>query len=234
MKSYLRRLWLNARARNTQNILSLLEPDPAARLLDLGCDDGALTLRFAERIGTTDVHGADFLPDALAKAKQRGVKAKKVDLNGKLPWPRNTFDIVTSNQVIEHLLETDTFVSEIHRVLKPGGYAVVSTENLAAWHNVFALSLGLPAFSQHVSSKKDVGNPISLVSEQDLKPGWSHVKIFTLTGLSALFELYGLAVEGRKGAGFYPWPPPLATLFSRLSPKHASFIAVKGRKGKRR
>ena len=230
MKAYLRWLWLHARARNTQNILSLLEPDPQARLLDLGCDDGVLTMRFAKRIGTKDVHGADFLPDALRKAKRNGVKAKKADLNGKLPFPSHSFDVVTSNQVIEHLLETDTFVEEIYRVLKPGGYAVVSTENLAAWHNVFALSLGLPAFSQHVSSRKDVGNPISLVSEQDLKPGWSHVKIFTLSGLSALFGLHRFSVTAKRGAGYYPWPPLLANLFSRLSPGHSAFIAAKVRK----
>lgn len=230
MKRYLGRLWRHARSRNIDDILDMLEPDPDARLLDLGCDVGALTMRYAKRIGTSHVTGADFLPGALAKARKRGVDTKKVDLNGKLPFRSNSFDVVTTNQVIEHLLETDIFVEEIHRVLKPGGYAIISTENLASWHNIFALTLGLPAFSQHISSRKDVGNPMSLVSEQDLKPGWSHVKIFTLTGLSALCELHHLAIVDQRGAGFYPWPPLLANLWARLSPRHSAFIAVKGRK----
>lgn len=231
MKTYLRWLWRHARGQNTNDILSLLEPNPRARLLDLGCDDGTLTLRYAERIGTDRIYGADFIPAALVKARKRSVKAKRADLNRKLPFPSNSFDVVTSNQVIEHLLETDIFVEEIYRVLKPGGYAVISTENLASWHNIFALVLGLPAFSQHNSCRKDVGNPISLVSGSDLKPGWSHVKIFTLTGLTALFRLHRFTVTDRRGAGYYPWPPPLSILLSRLSPRHSAFIAVKGRKG---
>lgn len=231
MKKYLRWLWLHAREHNIKQILALLEPNPDATLLDLGCDDGELTLRYAKRLGTKRIYGADFIPAALAQAKRRGVKTIKADLNRKLPFPSRSFDVVTTNQVIEHLLETDSFVSEIYRVLKPGGYAIISTENLASWHNVFALVLGLPAFSQHISSKHDVGNPMSLVSDYDLVPGWSHVKIFTLTGLVALLKLYKFEVVGRRGSGFYPWPPPLANLFSWLSPRHSAFIAVKGRKG---
>lgn len=41
---------------------------------------------------------------------------------------------MTSNQVIEHLYDTDNFVAEVHRILRSGGTAVVSTEKAASWH----------------------------------------------------------------------------------------------------
>ena len=53
------------------------------------------------------------------------------------------FDVVHANQVIEHVFDLDRFVSEIKRVLAPGGRAIICTENIASWHSVAALFLGL-------------------------------------------------------------------------------------------
>lgn len=47
----------------------------------------------------------------------------------KLPFPDSSFDFVISFQVIEHIKNDVEFVSEIHRVLRPGGEAIVSTPN---------------------------------------------------------------------------------------------------------
>lgn len=63
--------------------------------------------------------------------------------------------------MIERLADTDVFVADLGRVLAPGGYAVVSTENLAGWHNVFALVLGWQPLSlTNVSETRlGLGNP---------------------------------------------------------------------------
>ncbi len=232
MKSYLKRLWQKARTKNTDKLLDLLEPNPKARLLDLGCNDGTLTKQYAKRVGTDAVYGIDLDPVALKAAKRRGVRTRRADVGRRLPYPANHFDVVVTNQVIEHLFEPDRFVMEIFRILKPGGYAAVSTDNLASWHNVFALSLGWPAFSQHVSSQRDVGNPLSLVSGERL-PDRPHVKIFTLRGLVALLELHHFTVEATRGSGYYPLPALLANQVSRLSPGHSAFITAKVRKPQR-
>lgn len=230
LKNYFMRLFLAAHRRNTRNILRLLEPNPGASLLDLGCDDGVLTAQFAKRVGTDDVQGCDFVSAALKRASRRGVQTSLADLNARLPYPTGRFDVVTTNQVIEHLFDTDRFVAEIYRILKPGGYAVISTENLSSWHNIFSLMLGRPAFSQHVSAKRHVGNPLSLLKGKTLPRGFAHVKIFTLSGLKVLLELYGFAVERSLGAGYYPLPGFLANLAAGASPGHSPFIAVKVRK----
>lgn len=49
--------------------------------------------------------------------------------------------------MIEHVSNVDLFVSEVFRVLKKGGHAVISTENGSSWHNVFAAAMGWQIFS---------------------------------------------------------------------------------------
>ncbi|MFI3317710.1 MAG: class I SAM-dependent methyltransferase [Rikenellaceae bacterium] len=57
-----------------------------------------------------------------------------------LPFKDGSFDCVVSFQVIEHIKDDRTFVSEIKRVLRPGGVAIISTPNIALsltrnpWH----------------------------------------------------------------------------------------------------
>ncbi len=57
------------------------------------------------------------------------MRVSKSDLNGPLPFESNHFDLIHANQVIEHLHDVDTFMSEIFRVLAPGGMVIISTEN---------------------------------------------------------------------------------------------------------
>jgi SAM-dependent methyltransferase len=72
------------------------------------------------------------------------------------------FDVIFSNQVIEHLDYPDNFVREAFRVLKTDGYVVVATENMASWHNIFALLLGYQDFSSQGPSREyRMGNPLS-------------------------------------------------------------------------
>jgi 2-polyprenyl-3-methyl-5-hydroxy-6-metoxy-1,4-benzoquinol methylase len=59
--------------------------------------------------------------------------------------------------MIEHLRDTDGFMIELQRVLKPGGIAVISTNNLASWHNIVALMLGAQPFPADVSSNFAIG-----------------------------------------------------------------------------
>ena len=58
-----------------------------------------------------------------------------------------------ASQVIGHISNTDAFVKEIYRVLGNGGYAVISTPNLAAVHTILTLMLGWQPLSAHVSDE---------------------------------------------------------------------------------
>lgn len=230
LRSFMRRSFDKAVEQNMANILGLLERDTGAVLLDCGCDDGALTLRFAERAGAKKIYGIEVNPASLANAKGLGIEAEAADLNGSFPLKDDSVDVVCANQIIEHLHNTEGFLNEIHRVLKKGGYAVISTENLASWHNILALMLGWQPFSlTNISSKfLGIGNPLALHRGKRISyESWQHLRVFSYRGLDEVFRLRGFKVEKLVGAGYFPLPGSLAA----IDPRHSAFLTAKIRKG---
>ena len=169
---------------------------PGGRLLDLGCNDGAFTAELAGRVGATEVYGVEFVDSLAAEARARGVQVVPHDLNEPLPYDSESFDVVHSNQVIEHLVKTDVFVREIRRVLRPAGYALISTNNLASWHNLFSLALGMQPMPCHVSDEVVIGNRFNpRRGERHPEKGFTHLRIFSFEALRELLELHGLRVD---------------------------------------
>jgi SAM-dependent methyltransferase len=202
---------------------------PHGVLVDLGCDDGGHTLEFAAAARARQVCGVDVVEERAAAARERGIDVTLGDLNEQFPYDGARFDVVVSNQVIEHLADTDNFVREVHRILCPGGLAVVSTENLASWHNVLALLLGWQPFSlSNVSGTRlGLGNPLAAQrGDAPALRSWEHVRVFAYRGLKELFEAHGFTVENVVGAGYYPLP----AAFARLDPRHAAFLTVTARR----
>jgi SAM-dependent methyltransferase len=132
---------------------------------------------------------------------------------------------VHANQVIEHLRDTDLFVTEIRRVLKPGGIACISTNNLSSWHNVWSLVFGYQPFPMHVSDALIVGNPLNPEHGQPhADAGRVHVRVFTGRALAELCAHHGLPPVRVRAAGYYPLPPPVARLAAMLDPRHGAFL----------
>ena len=231
LKNYLWKIWLQAAQDNNARLASLVEAAKAATLLDLGCDDGVVALeRVKDKITNPLIYGLDVSPQKVRLARKRGIKATVANLEHPFPYANNSFDLVTANQIIEHLVNVDGFLKEVHRVLKPGGYLILSTENLSSWHNIVALLFGWQAFSQHISLVRNVGNPLRPFGYGKSKPQGMHVRIFTPRGLREMLEIYRLVVERTFAAGYYPFPPPVSGLFSVVDRVHAAFIGVKARK----
>jgi SAM-dependent methyltransferase len=198
-----------------------------ARVLDLGCWDGSMTFRYAPPEAL--LFGVELDAPASRDALDRGIRVARADLNGPLPFRSGTFDAVTSNQVIEHLHDTDMFLSEAWRVLRPGGILVASTENLSSWHNIIALLLGWQAFSlTNVSDRTSgVGNPLAnLRGKEPSEKGWQHLRIFSYRGLEEIVRAHGFRSVTVLGAGYYPLPSRVA----RAEPRHAVFITAVGRR----
>jgi SAM-dependent methyltransferase len=214
-----------------QSILAYLESseDPIS-LLDCGCDDGTWTVKLGERVGNASLSGIEIVEQRRLRAKERGIDARPGDLNDKFPFPDEAFDIVHANQVIEHLADTDNFIRETYRVLKPGGYTVICTENLASWHNIFALLLGWQPFSLSNVSERvfQIGNPLAIHSgEPGVNPkSWQHVRVFAYQGLLDIFAAHGFSVESCRGSGYYLLP----SRCGRVDPRHAAFLTMRVRK----
>ena len=210
--------------------LSLLEKDKNAALLDLGCGRGEFTVMAAGKIGTNSLWGIDINKGYLFEASKRDIKTRFSNLNKAFPFEDETFNVIISQQVIEHLYFLDSFIKEVFRVLKPNGYAVISTENLASWHNVFALLLGYQPFSCSVSEDFNIGNPFSPHYMESVRDPLIHVRILTPRALEELLKIQGFQVEKIVGAGYYPFSGKFSSLIASLNPSHAHFIIVKVRK----
>jgi len=228
--SYLNYIWHQSANLNNNILANYIEPVKKAKILDLGCDDGKLIVKRVANIEKAEIFGIDLREKSVNLSKKLGIKAVKGDIEKRLPFKPNFFDVVSANQIIEHLVDVDKFVKEIHRVLKPKGYLVLSTENLSSWHNIFALIFGWQAFSQSISQVKNIGNPLKLAKPKKPDKSGMHIKIFTPKGLDDLFTIYGFKIEKKFGAGYYPFPPLLTRFFSKIDRRHSAFIGLKARK----
>jgi len=200
----------------------------ALQIVDLGCWDGSTTATYVAR-GATVIGVEGDLDAGAQAARQHGWEIVKGDLNQPLTLESECCDVVTSNQVIEHLSDTDCFMSEAYRLLRPGGLVVVSTENLSSWHNIASLVFGWQAFSlTNISNRRSgIGNPLAnLRAAEPCAEGWAHQRIFSYRGLIELAEAVGFHEVRILGAGYYPLP----TRVAHRDPRHAAFITVVGRK----
>lgn len=224
-EGYLVRVFHATEEANRHAILRALPPGRGGDVLDIGTHTGDFTLRIGERTRADRLHGVEFIPAHAEVARARGVMITEADIENGLPYEDDHFDVVTANQVIEHLRGTDLFLKEVRRVLRPGGLACISTNNLSSWHNVIALTLGFQPNPMHVSDEVIVGSPLNPeqgASHEDA--GRVHLRLFTGRALSELAEHHGLRTEAIRTVGYYPLRPRAAALATRLDPLHGAFL----------
>lgn len=223
--SYLARVFRASEAENRRAILRLLPEAHGGTLLDVGTGNGRFATEVGERLGARQILGVELLDKYAHAATARGIEVAVANLEQGIPFADGCADTVHGNQIIEHLRNTDRFLAEIRRVLRPGGIACLSTNNLASWHNVLSLAAGLQPASAHVSDERIVGNPLN--PEQGLPHvdrGRVHVRLFTGRALTEAAELHGLEPLKLRTSGYYPLPPLLARAAVRADPLHGAFL----------
>ena len=160
----------------------LAEVRSGDRALDLGCGAGEFTAAIAAA-GAIAV-GVDVAEAALARAHAThpGLDFRLVPIDGPLPLEDNAFDLVWSSEVIEHVADTARWLSEVRRVLAPGGRLLVTTPSHGRLRLAFG---GIERFSE---------------------PLGDHLHLYTRRSLARVLEEFGFGeVRVRAVSG-----PPLA------------------------
>ena len=227
IREYLRRLARAMWLENKYQLLSLLEVNSQAKVLDIGCGDGSFTRMIADRSGSSHILGMEINQELARQAYEiNHIDAVIADASKKLPFSDRTFDLVVANQLIEHLSDTDMFVKEVYRILRGGGICICSTMNLASFHNIVALALGYQPFTSHVSDEADCGTLVSL-RPRNSNPhyGEKHRRAFTTPALKELFELHSFRCESLVGFGSYPLPLAIGRYF-RLA-RYSTHLTIK-------
>ncbi|MGN5382000.1 SAM-dependent methyltransferase [Streptomyces sp. MUSC 14] len=213
-------------ARILARALGPVAPDRApATVLDVGCGDGTAAATATQALPGHRVIGIDWSQDALRRAAPRLCAAVRGELSGSgLPVATGSADAVLFSEVIEHLVDPDSALDELHRVLRPGGHLMLSTPNLAAWYNRALVLAGVqPVFSE-VSLRAIHGRPGREVV--------GHLRLSTLRALRSLVTASGFEVVAVAGAPYHGVPRPLRPLDRALCrmPSLASILLVHARR----
>ena len=105
----------------------------AGKLLDIGCGTKRTMSLFKKR--NFSVFGADILEYNDNQKNNNGFEIKYCNFeNEKIQYEDNSFDIVFSKSVIEHVRNSANIFSEAYRVLKPGGVAIILTPS---WRHTY-------------------------------------------------------------------------------------------------
>jgi 2-polyprenyl-3-methyl-5-hydroxy-6-metoxy-1,4-benzoquinol methylase len=179
--------------------------------LDIGCSTGEWGEYWLNN--GWDVYGIDIDKMHLLEAESRGIKASYCDLNKeKLPYSDNSIDLIFAGEVIEHLIDTDTFIHELYRCLKPGGFLLITTPNLVSIENRLRILFGVyPVWVDYRLQ------------------GSGHVRTYTPSVLRKQLRAFGFKI--RKTTGNWvplipqrflndiqaPWLSFTGTLFPRLA-----------------
>ncbi|MET8950789.1 class I SAM-dependent methyltransferase [Streptomyces sp. NPDC004393] len=197
----------------------------ARTVLDIGCGDGTAAATAAPLLAGHRIVGVDWSQDALGRARTRLPYTVRGELtDGGLPFRTGAADAVLFSEVVEHLVDPDSALDEIRRVLRPGGHLMLSTPNLAAWYNRALLLAGVqPVFSE-VSLRAIHGRPGREVV--------GHLRLATARALREFVAAAGFEIVALKGAPFHGVPRPLRPL-DRLAcavPSAASILLLHARR----
>jgi SAM-dependent methyltransferase len=115
------------RWRTAENSAAYLLPHLAAdaKVLDVGCGPGTITVGLADRVPQGHVTGIDAAPEIIEQARREaGGRRNLTFATGDvyaLDYPDDSFDVVHAHQVLQHLGDPVRALREMRRVTRPGG-----------------------------------------------------------------------------------------------------------------
>ena len=174
-------------------------PIAGARVLDVGCGLGAVDVLLFERFGAAHVTGIDVEAPLVARAAARVEAAGLADRvsirmvsPGPFPFEDAAFDVVFSKDSMIHIPDKRALYRDIHRVLAPGGWMVLSdwfgnglepTPAMREWLDVVGLTFRLESIEASAALVEACG--FTDVEWSDRNAWYAQViedEIATLTG----------------------------------------------------
>ncbi len=155
------------------------------RVLDVGCGEGRFAAELA-RAGARVV-AVDVAEEPLRRARARHpeLDLRLVDGEGSWELADACFDVVWAGEVIEHVVDTAAWLSEVRRVLRSGGRLLVSTPAHGRLR-LARMALSRRAFAQHFDPLGD------------------HLRFYSRETLSRLIGEFGFEQINVRGAGGLP------------------------------
>lgn len=137
------------------------------------------------------VSGIDLNEENVEICQSHGFKVDLCDLSiTSIPHMDQSLDLIFAGEIIEHLVDTDKFIIDIFRCLRPGGQLVLTTPNLASLENRARILFGIyPEWVDFCTSE-----------------GCGHVRAYTKKVLKGQLEKHGFTIEKILG-DFVPIAP---------------------------
>jgi SAM-dependent methyltransferase len=158
------------------------------RVLDLGCGEGQFASEL--RRAGCEVLAADVAQAALARARLQDpeLELQRLEPDGPLPFDGGQFDAVWAGEVIEHVADTEAWLSEVRRVLRGEGRLLLSTPGHSSL-SLLGLALRPRARDRHFDPRSD------------------HLRFYSARTLGALLADFAFAPVEITRAGGPPGRP---------------------------
>jgi len=178
-------LWDDVRSKELhKQCIDMISPTDGKKILDLGCGIGGIVPYIS---ACRKYIGIDLSKEAIKKASCKygnkpGFSFIVMDAQN-LNFSDCTFDLVIANEVIEHVPDIERTLEEAFRVLKPGGYILITSPNLTSLHLRVNRMLGY----------------------KDFKCSFDHIKEFTFEKAEKLLSETGFKVTNTAGVFLQPY-----------------------------
>lgn len=114
-------------------VVDLIGDLAGKRVLDVGAGEGYFASLVGARASAAGLDPARVVTACDLNPQQfryRGIACERIDANGRLPFADGAFEVACSIEVVEHLEDQFAFARELHRIVAPGGRAIVTTPNV--------------------------------------------------------------------------------------------------------